>query len=48
MVASTQPESESGDEEDDGLQIDWPIAMVINVTAVILLVALWVRWVGCR
>jgi hypothetical protein len=42
-----EPES-SGDEEDDGLQIGVPVAMLLNLTGAILIVAVIVKWVGCR
>jgi len=34
------PEVESGeDDEDDGLKIGWPVAMLLNATAIVLAVA---------
>lgn len=42
IAENMQPEDESDD--DDGLQIGWPVAMLINATAVILVVAGMIRF----
>jgi hypothetical protein len=48
-TAKDVPEPESnGDEEDDGLQIGLPVAMLLNLTGVILIASVIVKWVGCR
>ena len=40
--------AEGNDEEDDGLRIGWPVAFLMNATAVILVALLVGKWLSCR
>jgi hypothetical protein len=46
VLLALEPPVES--DEDDGLNISWPAATLVNATGIILVLVTVAKWLGCR